>query len=317
MRKKVLITGISGQDGFYLSKCLIDAGYDVVGTSHSAGTKVIIDGINLPIYYLTLLDYDDIKKLLAVVCPQIVFNLAARASSSQLFDDPIATSEINGVAVVRILEAIRQLNSGIKFCQASSCEIFSGTKVSPQYESTAKCPVNAYGAAKAFGDHVVSAYRSVHNIFASSAILYPHESPRRSNHFLVRKVTSAAAAIAKGKENRVVLGDLSTIRDWGFAPDYMKAMLKIVECDCPNDFIIATGIGHSVSDVCEIAFKFVGLDWNDYVYVDKSFQRGPDLVPKIGSPDRACGVLNWKPTLNFEDMIGYLVNFELEGKNAV
>ena len=314
---KALVTGIKGQDGFFLARHLIHSGYDVVGTSHENSSMFLVDDTIVPVHKLELTDYGQVKDLITTVRPQFIFNLAARASSSQLFDDPIATAEINGVAVVRFLEAIRNTDPSIRFCQASSCEVFSGVTESPQNENTRICPTNAYGAAKAFADHAIAAYRASHNIFACSAILYPHESPRRNKHFLVRKVVSAAVAISKGTEKQLVLGDLRTIRDWGWAPDYMSAMLKIAEHDIPMDFVLATGVGTSVMDVCETAFELVKLNWRSFLVQDISLKRGTDLVPKIGDASKAQTVLKWQPTVNFSDMIKILIDWELKESNGM
>lgn len=310
--KTALVTGITGQDGYYLSKHLINHGYRVIGTSHRGICSILVDGINIPVYKLDLLDKVRIIDLIEFIEPDVIFNLAARASSAQLFDDPIETSEINGVAVVRLLEAIRQTKPGIKFCQASSCEIFSGVSISPQDENTPKMPTNAYGAAKAFGDHAICAYRATHNIFACSAILYPHESIKRDLHFLVRKITHAAATISKGMMESVAVGNLESVRDWGLASDYMIAMLKMVEQPDPQDFIIASGIGHNVAEVCEIAFEIVGLDWRNYVVVDNKFYRNDYNVYKIGNSSKARNILSWSPSMNFREMITHLVTEEMK-----
>jgi GDPmannose 4,6-dehydratase len=309
--KTALITGITGQDGYYLSRQLISAGYRVIGTSRF-DCDLCIDNKRIRIEKLNLLDAAEILRVIEDVHPEVIFNLAARASSAQLFDDAIQTSEINGVSVVKLLEAIRRVDKTIRFCQASSCEIFSGATSYPQNENTPKCPTNAYGVAKAFADHAIAAYRASYNIFACSAILYPHESPRRNKHFLVRKVVSSAVAISKGTEKQLVLGDLGTIRDWGWAPDYMAAMLKITEYDSPMDFVLATGVALSVMNVCETAFGFVDLDWHDFVVEDISLKRGTDLVPKIGDSSKARILLKWQPTISFRNMIRALVDWELE-----
>jgi len=301
-----IITGITGQDGYYLSRHLIKSGYRVIGTSRLGGS-LFIDGVTIPVHELDLLDVDKIINMFKEVHPQVVFNLAARASSAQLFDDAVLTSEINGVSVVRLLEAIKRTDRGVKFCQASSCEVFSGAKVSPQDENTPKSPTNAYGAAKAFGDHVVAAYRSTYDIFACSAILYPHESIRRDLHFLVRKITNAAATISKGMMDNIEIGNLDAIRDWGWANDYMMALLLMVEQSLPQDFVIASGTGHRVKDVCKFAFETVDLDWQKHVSVNKAYCRYDAGVPKIGNPTCARTVLGWSPSVSFKDMIKRLV----------
>ena len=301
-----IITGITGQDGYYLSRHLIKSGYGVVGTSRSV-CSLFVDDVMVPVYKLDLLNTDEIADVFSKVRPHVVFNLAARASSAQLFDDAVLTAEVNGVSVVRLLEAIRRTNQDIKLCQASSCEIFSGVNVSPQNEDTPKMPINAYGAAKAFADHAIAAYRSTYGMFACSAILYPHESSRRNLHFLVRKVTNAAALISKGLMSNIEIGSLDAVRDWGWADDYMKALLLMTEQQQPKDFIVASGVGHSVKDVCDIAFETVGLDWKKHITFNKNLGRGFDEVPKIGDATRAKTILGWTPSVSFEDMIKSLV----------
>jgi GDPmannose 4,6-dehydratase len=213
---RVLVTGISGQDGWYLAKRLLELGHAVVGTTHRANVgSVDIQGTLVPVLPLNSLDLASIQAVLRAQRPAAVFNLAARASSAQLFDDPLGTAEVNGLSVARWLEAIRRESPTTRFCQASSSEIFAGAASFPQDETTAVRPLSAYGAAKAYADHLVAAYRSAHSIFACSAVLYSHESPRRPSHFLMPKVARAVARIARGLEERVVLGDLSAVRDWG------------------------------------------------------------------------------------------------------
>jgi len=306
MTQTALITGITGQDGYYLSRHLIKSGYGVVGTSRSV-CSLFVDDVMVPVYKLDLLNTDEIVGVFNKVRPHLVFNLAARASSAQLFDDAVLTAEVNGVFVVRLLEAIRRTNHDIKLCQASSCEIFSGVNVSPQNEDTPKTPINAYGAAKAFADHAIAAYRSTYGMFACSAILYPHESTRRNLHFLVRKVTNAAALISKGLINSIEIGNLDAVRDWGLADDYMKVLLLMTEQQQPKDFIVASGIGHSVKDVCDVAFKTVGLDWKKHIIINKNLGRGFDEVPKIGDATFVKTTLGWTPSVSFKDMIKSLV----------
>jgi GDPmannose 4,6-dehydratase len=212
--------------------------------------------------------------------------------------------------VAAFLEAIRRRNPGIRFCQASSGEIFAGATVSPQDETTRLAPTNAYGAAKAFADHMVAAYRHTHGLFACSAVLYPHESPRRPAHFLVRKVARAAARIAAGLETSVSLGDLDAVRDWGYAPDYVDAMRRMLLAPEPGDYVIASGTGHTVRQVCEAAFRHVDLDWQAHVAVDHGLKRAPEQAPRIGNPARAQRVLGWQPTIDFSRLIALLVDLE-------
>lgn len=304
-----LITGISGQDGWYLAKRLLELGQPVVGTTHRPGlTELEVAGSHVPVTQLTPVDTTSLEEFLRAQRPSAVFNLAARASSAQLFDDPLATAEVNGLSVARWLEAIRRVSPTTRFCQASSSEIFAGASTSPQDETTTLRPLSAYGAAKAYADHLVAAYRSAHRLFACSAVLFSHESPRRPSHFLMRKVACAAARIAHGLEQELVLGDLDATRDWGFAGDYVEAMRLMLEADEPGDYVIATGEAHTVRDVCEIAFAHVGLDWQRYVKVDESFKRPPETVPRVGNAARARRELGWKPRVGFEQLVVSLVD---------
>jgi GDPmannose 4,6-dehydratase len=299
-----LITGISGQDGWYLARRLLGLGYSVVGTTHrrDAAGSIDIEGRAVPMVYVDLGDVAQIEAAVQAHAPDEIYNLGCRSSSAQLFDDPLATADINGVAVARWLEAIVRHRPSAKFCQASSAEVFAGATTTPQSEDTLRVPLNAYGAAKAFGDHLVAAYRT-RGVFACSAILYPHESPRRPLHYLVHKVTNAAA-----RKQQVKLGDLSAVRDWGFAPDVVEAMRLMLQAQAPRDYVIATGEGHTVQDVCDAAFAHVDLDWRAYVVVEEGLRRGAEPITRIGDSRRARTDLAWAPSLTFRELIGHLVN---------
>jgi GDPmannose 4,6-dehydratase len=310
-----LITGISGQDGWHLARRLLELGARVTGTTHrpDAAGSIEIAGTPVPVIALDLGDMAQVEAAIQAQRPDEIYNFAARASSSQLFDDPIATAEINGVAVGRLLEAIRRHSPHTKLCQASSSEVFAGATTSPQDEATPRQPLSAYGAAKAFADHLVAAYRSTHGLFACSAILFPHESPRRPVHFLSRKVAQAAARVRAGLQDSVTLGDLDAVRDWGFAPDYVEAMRRMLQAPAPRDYVIATGERHTVGDVCAIAFGHLGLDWRAHVTVDDKLKRGPDAVLRIGNPARARADLDWHPTVSFAEMIEQMVDADRHG----
>jgi GDPmannose 4,6-dehydratase len=305
-----LITGIGGQDGWYLASRLLKLGTQVIGTSHRRdhATVLDIDGHAVPVVRLDLAELEAIEDVIRRHRPDEIYNFAARASSAQLFDEPLATADINGVAVCRLLEAIRRHAPGARFCQASSSEVFAGASTSPQHEDTLRQPRNAYGAAKAFADHLVGAYRSAHGLFACSAVLFPHESPRRPPHFLVRKVAQAAARIAAGIQDPLALGDLSAVRDWGYAPDHVEAMRLMLAAPVARDYVIATGAGHTVQDVCLAAFAHVGLDWRRHVVVDDQLKRAADPVPRVGDPSRARAELGWRPTLDLAQLVGLLVD---------
>jgi GDPmannose 4,6-dehydratase len=310
--RKALITGIGGQDGYYLAARLCEIGYSVIGTSHraDASSTLQVGDRSVPVRRVDLGSTQQIDELVRTEHPDEIYNLAARASSAQLFDDPLATADVNGVAVARLLEAIRRHCPATRFCQASSREVFAGADQSPQDETTPRTPLSAYGAAKAFADHLVAAYRSTHGVFACSAILYSHESPRRPPHFLVRKVTQAAARARAGVGDGISIGDLDAVRDWGYAPDYAEAMRRMLRQQDPRDYLIATGVPHTVQDVCETAFAHVDLDWRRYVRVDDKFKRAPDRAPALGNPTRARAELEWRPTLDFKQMIVQMVEAE-------
>lgn len=313
MKGRAIVTGVSGQDGFYLARHLIMRGYEVVGTGRpttAPRSPYVVDGQDVPIRPLELTDAVAFEALLKELRPTVVANLAARASSAQLFDDPIATAEVNGVAVIKMLEAVRKVDPAIRFCQASSSEVFAGAVASPQSEETLRAPTSAYGAAKAFADHAVAAYRATHGLFACSAILYPHESPRRDAHFLVRKVVRAAVHIARGKAKTVELGDLDAVRDWGFAGDYMRAVADMLSLDAPRDFVLASGVPHTVEDVCRIVFAELGLDWREHVVVAASLRRGGEPVPRVGDPTRARTELAFTPSFSFSELLRHMVDAE-------
>ena len=305
-----IITGISGQDGYYLAEHLLALGHAVIGTTHrpDASANIDVGGQLVPLVYVDLASATAIDAFIAAHRPDELYNVAARASSAQLFDDPLATADINGVAVARILEAIRRHSPHTRLCQASSSEVFAGTTRSPQDEHTVRSPLNAYGAAKAFADHMIAAYRHQHGVFACSAILYPHESPRRPPHFLVRKVAHAAARAAAGHGGQVALGDLGAVRDWGYAPDVARAMQLMLAAAEPRDYVIATGEPHTVEDVCQVGFAHVGLEWRAYVTVDGTLVRPPEAVRRVGDSTRARTELGWAPSLDFAQMIGRLVD---------
>lgn len=313
-RKRALVTGVGGQDGWYLARLLLDRGYEVVGTSHrrSAASTVQVGRAKVEVEHLDLNDTEQVTAHIRSSPYDEIYNLAARASSAQLFDDPLSTAEVNGVAVARILEAIRRHSPTTRFCQASSSEVFAGATSSPQDETTLRAPVSAYGAAKAFADHMVAAYRFEHGLHASSAILFSHESPRRPKHFLVRKVTHAAACAAVGQPITVVIGDLAAVRDWGFAGDYMRGMWQIQQQPAPDDFVLATGSGHTVQQVCETAFAYAGHDWSTYIDIDPSLARRPDPADRVGNAEKARKLLGWRPDMQFTDLIHHLVDTDIK-----
>lgn len=304
--KTALITGALGQDGSYLTELLLARGYRVVGTSHRAGANVF----GPPTVEWLQLDLGDAQAILNAVKhiqPDEIYNLASRSSSSQLFDDPLATADINGVATVRFLEAIRQVSPHTRFCQAASSEIYAGCSESPQTELTPVQPINAYGASKAYALHMVQAYRREYGLHASTAILFNHESPRRGTHYVTRKIARTVAMIERGLAHELVLGALEIRRDWGFAGDYVHGMWLMTQAPQGDDFVLATGQTHSIQDFCEAAFSSVGLDFEKYVRIDASLVRRREDTQLCGNPEKAERVLGWRRTQGFAQIVGEMV----------
>ena len=308
--KTALITGIRGQDGYYLAELLLAQGYRVFGTSHqkAAAASIEISATPVPVMQLDFASPGEIRALLEKIRPDEIYNFASRASSAQLFDNPMATSEVNGLAIVGFLEVLRSTLPKTRFCQASSSEVFANGKLSPQDEGTPMIPRNAYGAAKLFAHDMIGVYRARFGVFACSAILFNHESPRRGREYVTRKVTLAAAQIASGLGGPLGLGSLDSRRDWGYAPDFVRAMWLMLQQGQADDFVIATGHSHSVRDLCEIAFARAGLDYRDHVEGDENSARGPDTVELRGNPAKAQSTLGWGPSIPFAEMIGAMVD---------
>lgn len=299
--RTALITGVSGQDGSYLAEALRARGFQVTGTTHR---KDLADASST--VYLSLSDDRQIEDLVKHGQFDEIYNLAARASSAQLFDDPLSTADINGLAVIRFLQAVNKYSPQTRFCQASTSEIFGANTTSPYVEDSPRQPINAYAAAKAFADHMVQAYRTSHGLFACSAILFSHESPRRSTQFVVRKVCRAAAAVSLGIPHTLTLHNLDAVRDWGFAPDYVEAMRLMLQAERPRDYVVATGEAHSVRDLCEMAFGYVGVQWQDHVEVDSVEDR--HSVRRIGNAARIENDLGWRPSISFDKMVARVVD---------
>lgn len=225
-----------------------------------------------------------------------------------MFDNPLSIVEVNGLSVVRILEAIRLIDPSIRFCQASSREIFGEALSSPQTELTPTIPRSPYGAAKLYADSMVRIFRKQYGLFAASAILFNHESPRRELSFISRKITHSVARIKLGLDHELALGNLDTIRDWGFAGDYVRAMWLVLQQSRPDDYVIATGVAHSVRDLCELAFLHVGLDYRDYVRLDPEMYRSSEPFPLVGDPAKARSNLGWEPQIQFSELIRQMVD---------
>lgn len=311
--KTALITGIGGQDGSYLAELLLAQGYHVVGImpGQEAENILHIRG-KIEIVENASLDETSIEKIVRAYEPDEIYNLAARASSKQLWSDPIATAQLNGVAALALLNVVHRMGRGIRVLQASSSEIFGNAVITPQNESTPIQPRNPYGVAKAFAQWMTSIYREQRKVFACSCILYNHESPRRGMEFVTRKISHGAAMIKLGLAGDLRLGNLDARRDWGFAGDYVRAMWLMLQQPTPEDYIVATGEAHSVREFCEIAFSHVGLSYEDYVVQDREELRGPESVLLLGDATKARHILGWAPSVSFEQLVKMLVDADLK-----
>lgn len=312
-----LVTGANGQDGTYLVRRLVDEGHLVHGMCHTAdGTRRLAR--DFPDAHPHTCDLDDstgIQNLVDEVEPDVVINLAGNTSVARSWEFPIETADVLGVGPVRLLEASWQLSRRrgrqVRFVQASSAEIFGDTDLVPQTEATPRKPVTPYGAAKSFAHEMVGVYRH-RGMFASAAILYNHESPQRPESFVARKISQEVARISLGKSDRLVLGNIDVHRDWGFAPDYVDAMLRIASADRPGDFIVATGASHTVRDFVAAAFHHIGItDWERYVVIDPSLYRPADPKQLVGDPSR-LRTLGWKPSVDFVQLVHLMVETDIE-----
>ncbi len=318
--RRALITGVGGQDGSYLSELLLEQGYEVVGVvRRPVDDHPALAGVRdrVRIVEADLLDRSSLVRALREVAPHEVFNLAAPSFVPRSWDEPVQTAEFAAVGVTSLLEAIREVDPSIRLYQASSSEIFGDPAESPQSEDTPLCPVTPYGVAKAYAHFIAHSYRRRYGMFTSCGILYNHESPRRPLDFLPRKVAYFAAAISLGVEQELVLGDLDSRRDWGYAQDYVRAMWLMLQQDEPADYIVATGESHSVQELVERAFTHVGLRWRDHVRSDPSLRRGTaELHHLVGDPSRAHESLGWRPSVDFDGLVSLLVDAELERLRA-
>lgn len=311
-----LITGISGQDGSYLSELLLEKGYRVVGTEPSLGTadlgriRPVIDRIEM--VEDDLLSGDRLVAILESFRPDEIYNLASQSLLSESVRAPVHAGEVTALGVTRLLEAIRTVNPRTRFFQASSSEMFGDVTEVPQSETTPFHPRNPYGAAKAYGHLITEYYRENHGLFACSGILYNHESPRRSPVFVTRKITQGAARIRAGMAKDLLLGDLDSRRDWGFAGDYVRAMWRMLRQETPGDYVIATGETHSVRDWCELAFGHLGLDYRDFVAQAPEYRRPPERGQLVGNPAKAHRVLGWKPRVTFPELVRLMVEADLD-----
>lgn len=307
-----IITGITGQDGWHLSQLLLEKGYKVVGTTRDllGADERTHPGVDLVQWDMR--DQDAFAALLRTVRPTEIYNFAAYAAGATMYDEPVGIGDVNGLAVARILEAIRSANPFIRLCQASSSELFGEPLESPQCETTAFRPRSPYGAAKLYAHEMVGIYRRRHGLFACSAILFNHESLRRGRAFVTGKVAEAAARIKTGLAKELVLGNLNARRDWGFSGDYVRGMWLMLQAPIADDYVLATGQSHSVRDLCDLAFKRVGLEYRDHVREGEDAFRPTEAIPLIGDAAKARERLHWSPQVDFPSMVNMMVDAELE-----
>ncbi len=310
-----LVTGVTGQDGSYLAEFLLDKGYDVIGMVRRTST-INFDRIRhiqdrIEIVQGDLLDQVSLINLLQQYRPDEVYNLAAQSFVPTSFTQPVLTGEFTAIGVTRMLDAIRIVDRHIRFYQASSSEMFGKVQETPQRETTPFYPRSPYGAAKVYGHWITVNYRESYNLFACSGILFNHESPRRGLEFVTHKISNAAARIKLGLQDELLLGNLDAQRDWGYAPDYVRAMWLMLQQDRPDDYVVATGETHSVREFCQAAFACVGLDWEQYVKVDPKFYRPAEVDLLVGDAGKAHRVLGWQPSVTFNDLVRIMVEADL------
>jgi GDPmannose 4,6-dehydratase len=315
MAKRAVITGITGQDGSYLAELLLNEGYEVTGVVRRASApnlwriEHLLDRISLR--PADLLDQLSLVRLIQDVKPSELYNLAAMSFVPASWDQPLLTGEYNSMGVTRVLEAIRQVDPGIRIYQASSSEMYGRVREVPQTELTPFYPRSPYGVSKVFGHYITVNYRESYNLFAVSGILFNHESPRRGPEFVTRKVTDGVARIKLGLADHLSLGNLDACRDWGFAGDYVHAMWLMLQQDKADDYVIATGKSHSVKQLVEVAFGHAGLDWQKHVRTDPTLIRPAEVDHLIGDASKAKRVLGWTPSVSFEQLIAMMVDADI------
>jgi GDPmannose 4,6-dehydratase len=316
MGRRALITGITGQDGAYLTEFLLGKGYEVHGMVRRSSTENferighLRDRIVL--HQADLLDQLSIVTLMQNVRPREVYNLAAQSFVPTSWVQPLLTGEFTALGVTRMLEAIRLVDRKIRFYQASSSEMFGRVQEEPQTERTPFWPRSPYGVAKVYGHWITVNYRESYNIFACSGILFNHTSPLRSKEFISRKVSDAVARIKLGAQDKLVMGNLDAMRDWGYAGDYIKATWMMLQQDRPDDYVVASGEKHSVRELVELAFGHVGLDWREYVKSDPKFFRPAEVNTLRGDASKARKALGWEPKVSFAELIPMMVDADLE-----
>ncbi len=316
MPPKALITGITGQDGSYLAQFLLEKGYEVHGMVRRSSVEHFerIESLHgrVFLHQADLLDQLSIVTIMQDIRPREVYNFAAQSFVPTSWQQPLLTGEFTALGVTRMLEAVRLVDPSIRFYQASSSEMFGAVGEEPQNERTPFWPRSPYGVAKVYGHWITVNYRESYGIFACSGILFNHESPLRGKEFVSRKVTDAVARIKLGLQNKLALGNLDAMRDWGFAGDYVQAAWAMLQQDRPDDYVVATGVKHSVRDLVELAFSHVGLDWRDHVVTDPALFRPAEINTLRGDASKARRVLGWEPKVSFAELIRMMVDADLE-----
>jgi len=321
--KSALITGITGQDGSYLTELLLDKGSTVHGLvrRNSSTTRTRLEPLfadkdiydkRLFLHYADLDDATTIRRVLAKTQPDELYHLAGQSHVGASFDIPESTCEFTAMGTLRLLEIVRDLEKRPKFLHISSSEIFGKPDTSPQNERTPMRPITPYGVAKAFATNMTSLYRDSFELFACNAICYNHESPRRGESFVTRKITRAAAAISLGRQSKLRMGSLDAKRDWGYAPEYVDAMWRMLQQESPGDYVLATGKAHSVQEFLEAAFKAVQLDWHDHYEPDPRFMRPAEVTNLVGDPTKANQVLGWKTQFDLAHLVKLMVEEDIK-----
>ena len=318
--KKALITGVTGQDGSYLAEFLLEKGYEVHGIVRRSSTESFERIAHLAgrvtLHQADLLDQLSIIEVIREVAPQEVYNLAAMSFVPTSWKQPVLTAEFDAIGVTRVLEAIRLVDRRIRFYQASSSEMFGKVRSAPQNEETPFHPRSPYGVAKVYGHFITVNYRESYGLFACSGLLFNHESPRRGLEFVTRKVTDGVARIKLGLRDKLSIGNLDAQRDWGFAGDYVRAMWLMLQQDVADDYVIATGVSHSVRELIEIAFGHAGLDWQKHVYQDPALLRPAEVDHLLGDSTKARAQLKWEPRVDFKQLVEMMVDADISRLSA-
>ncbi|HXY68387.1 MAG TPA: GDP-mannose 4,6-dehydratase [Gemmatimonadales bacterium] len=311
-----LITGVTGQDGSYLAELLLAKGYRVVGvvrrTSHDSYERIQHLVGRMEIVPADLLDQHSLMTVVRAAAPDEVYNLAAQSFVPTSWSQPVLTGEFTALGVTRLLDAIRLVKPDARFYQASSSEMFGKVRETPQRETTPFHPRSPYGVAKVYGHHITVNYRESYGLYAVSGILFNHESPRRGLEFVTRRISDGVARIKRGLATELRLGNLDARRDWGFAGDYVDAMWRMLQQDGPDDYVVGTGVQHSVRDCCEVAFGHAGLDWRRHVVHDAAQDRPAEVETLLADPSKARARLDWCPTVDFAHLITMMVDADLD-----